>query len=286
MGRPAGGPESAVVRRIPVPVETTAPGGTTNAYVIDVPGGDADRTRILVDPGARSDALDAAVLGLDESSDPMTGVDSIAVTHTHPDHVGAADAYAEATGATVLAHADHVERFRSATGVDPEATIADGDTIGSTNVEVLETPGHAPDGLSFRVPGREQAGGDSILIGDLAVETGSVAVAVPDGDLRAYLASLERLRESGASRLWPGHGPVITDPAATCTRLIEHRLERERRILDAIDAGASDVEGVLEAAYRRDLSGVEGLARRTVLAHLGKLVADGRIDRSWIEDAR
>ena len=282
MARRSDGPEPPAVRRITVPVETSAPGGMVNTYIVDVPGEGGDRIRILVDPGAQSDDLDAVVLAPDEAHDSTTGADYIVVTHTHPDHVGAVDAYAEATHATVLAHADHVERFRAATGLEPDATIAEGETIGATGVEVLETPGHAPDGLSFRVPGDGDGTPGSILVGDLAVTEGSVAVAAPDGDLIAYLASLSRLRETDAERLWPGHGPAITDPEATCTRLIEHRRERERRIVEAIEAGASDVSGVLAAAYRKDLTGVEELARRTVRAHLAKLVREGRIDRSWL----
>ncbi len=285
------------VECVPVPVGMGTPGGTTNAYVIDVPEG-RDRRRILVDPAARADDLDAVAFGggTDGRDFDAAGLDAIAVTHTHPDHVGAVAAYAAETDATVYAHADHVNRFRGATGIEPDATIADGDVLESDAVGVLETPGHAPDGLSFVVDSEgngvafeasngteaeHQADSGSIIVGDLAVASGSVAVAAPDGDLADYLESLERLRDRNAARLWPGHGPPIWDPEATSTRLIEHRLDRERRILEAIEDGASDVDAILEAAYAKDLTGVEDLARRTVVAHVEKLVSEGRIDRSW-----
>ncbi|MFC5278843.1 MBL fold metallo-hydrolase [Halorubrum rubrum] len=295
-------PSPPAVTRVEVPVDTRAATGTTNAYLA---GG------LLVDPAARTDALDAAVAERGSAAaahgsaadDPPTHgsareesrIEAIAVTHTHPDHVGAVADYAARTGATVHAHADHVERFREATGIDPDATFRDGDAIGTTGVRALDTPGHAPDHVAFAVGGGDggdgngggESGGDETerpaeaLVGDLAVAEGSVVVGAPEGDLREYLASLERVRDGGFVRLHPGHGPPIDDPSATCDRLIDHRLERERRVLAAVEAGSNDVDAVLEAAYDRDVTGVEDLARATVRAHLEKLTAEGRIDASW-----
>lgn len=256
--------QSQRVTRIEVPVETRAPGGTTNAYLVD---------GLLLDPAARTETLDAAVEG---------AVDAIAVTHTHPDHVGAVAAYAEVTDATVLAHAAHVDRFTDATGVEPDATFRDGDAVGDTDLRAVDTPGHAPDHVAFAVAG----GADpprELLCGDLAVAEGSVVVGGPGGDLREYLESLERVSDGGYDRLHPGHGPAIDDPAATCRRLIDHRLSRERAVLAAVEAGASSVDAVVEAAYEKELAGVEDLARATVRAHLGKLATEGRIDGARVD---
>ena len=261
--------EAAHVTRVPLPVETRAPSGTTSAHLVD---------GLLVDPATRTDALDEAVATAAADGSPVT---AIAVTHAHPDHVGAVAAYASLTGATVYAHADHVDRFREATGVDPDETVVDGDTVGSTDVRVWATPGHAPDHLVFVTDGPDRTAG---IVGDLVVAEGSVAVAAPDGDLAAYLDSLDRVRDGVVDRLYPAHGPVVDDPAVTCRRLAEHRLDRERRVLRAVDAGASDVDAVLNAAYDRDLSGVADLARGTVRAHLEKLVAEGRVATSWTDE--
>jgi len=272
-------PGSPVVR-VELPVDTRAPGGTTNAYLA---------AGLLVDPAARTDALDAAV-GVDGGSGDRrteTGVDAIAVTHTHPDHVGAVAEYADLTGAPVFAHAGHVGRFTAATGVEPDETFRGGDRVGDTTIRAVETPGHASDHVAFAVA--EGGGGGvagaprELLCGDLAVAEGSVVVGAPDGDLRDYLDSLERVREAGYDRLYPGHGPAIDDPKAVCRRLIDHRLDRERAVLDAVEAGASDVDGAVDGAYEKNLTGVADLARATVVTHLEKLLAEGRIGREWAD---
>jgi glyoxylase-like metal-dependent hydrolase (beta-lactamase superfamily II) len=240
-------------------VATRWPDGRTNAYLVG---------SLLVDPPAVDEDLSAAVAGADPP------VEHVAVTHAHADHVGGVAHYAAETGATVWAHAGHVDRFVDAAGVDPDRTFRDGDAVGPTTA--LATPGHAPDHVSFAFVGPE---GPTACCGDLAVAEGSVAVVAPEGDMTAYLDSLRRLRnhDGGPDRLLPGHGPPIGDPSTTLTRILDHRLDRERRVLGAVEAGAGDLDAVLEAAYDKDLTGVEDLARRTVVAHLEKLAAEGQV---------
>lgn len=262
------------ITRVEVAVDTRAPIGTTNVYLAD---------GLLVDPAARTDELDEAVVH-HRSEDPADpGIEAIAVTHTHPDHVGAVAAYAELTATPVFAHADHTDRFADATGVDPDGTFRDGESVGDTGVHAVDTPGHASDHVAFAVGGH---GADDempreLLCGDLAVAEGSVVVGAPDGDLRDYLASLERVRDAGYDRLYPGHGSCIDDPETGCQRLIDHRLEREHAILRAVESGADTVDAVVDAAYEKDVTGVKDLARVTVVAHLEKLVAEDRVDGSW-----
>jgi glyoxylase-like metal-dependent hydrolase (beta-lactamase superfamily II) len=245
------------VRRVPVP--TDGLGGETNAYLVGDPA-------VLVDPGARTETLDTAV---DDRR-----VAHVAVTHAHPDHAGAVAAYADRTGATLWARRGREARFEAATGRPPDRTFAEGETVG--NLTVLDTPGHAPDHVAFECS-------SGIVAGDLVVAEGSVAVAAPEGSMRAYVVALRRLHARDPDFLYPGHGPAIDDPRATIARLLSHRRDRERRVENAVLGGADSVDAVVDAAYDADLSGVYDLARGTARAHLEKLAVEGRV--RWDPDA-
>ena len=237
-----------------VPVDARAPTGETNVAVV------AGEETLLVDPAGRTDALDTVVT--------EKGVDHVAVTHAHPDHVDAVADYAAETDATVWARVGRESRFREATGVTPDRTFRDGDRVGPATV--VDTPGHAPDHVGF-----ETAAG--VVCGDLAVAEGSVAVAAPEGDVRAYLTSLRRLYARDPDRLFPGHGPTLTRPRAVCRRLIDHRLRRERAVAAAVADGADTISAVVDAAYEKELDGVRDLALATVRAHVEKLAWAGRV---------
>lgn len=243
-----------MIDRISVPVDTRAPTGDTNAYVVGEAGG------VLVDPADRTDDLDAVA----------DRADHVVVTHHHPDHVGGVAAYAD--DRTVWARTGRTETFTAATGVRPDRTFAEGTTVPTDGgeVTVLDTPGHAPEHVALSAP-------DGVVVGDLAVAAGSVVVGAPEGDMRAYLTSLRRVRALSPDRLYPGHGPVVDDPEATCDRLIGHRLDRETRVRTAVDEGHETPDALLEAAYEKDLSGVRDLARATVVAHLEKLAVEGQV---------
>ncbi|MFD1586877.1 MBL fold metallo-hydrolase [Halorientalis brevis] len=251
------------VTRVPVETTTRGPGGRTNAYLL---GSDS---ALLVDPADSTDPLDDAV------SD--CAVTHVAVTHHHPDHVGAVATYADRCDATVWAHAAHADRFESTTGVSPDRTFRHGTTIDTDQgaVRVRGTPGHAPEHVTFEC----DAGA---VVGDLAVAAGSVVVGGPDADMRAYLTSLRRVHAQNPEALYPGHGPTIEDARGTLERLVVHRIEREARILAAVESGAETIDEILDAAYDKDLGGVRDLARATVRCHLQKLAVEG--DLVWDGD--
>jgi ribonuclease/clavin/mitogillin len=242
--------------RIPIPVETAAPGGETNAHVI------GDERALLVDPAAETPQLD----------DALGRVENVLVTHTHPDHVGGVAAYADR--ATVWARAGYEARFERMTGVSPDRVFGSGTRIETDDgtVEVLTMAGHAPDHIALAADGE-------LLVGDLVVAAGSVVVGSEDGDMRGYLTSLRRLHARNSKRLYPGHGPTIDEPREVLERLIAHRLRRERAVLRAVCEGARTVTAVTDGAYEKDLSGVRELAERTVEAHLEKLAVEGKVMR-------
>ncbi|GAA0282703.1 MBL fold metallo-hydrolase [Halobacterium noricense] len=238
-----------------VPVELPVPGGATNAYVL------GDDERLLVDPAARTSALD----------DAAESIDHVAVTHTHPDHVDAVADYAAEADATVWAHASFAERFADATGVEPDRLFHPGDTIADTGVSVLTTPGHAPDHVAFVADGEA-------VTGDLVFADGSVFVGTPDGDVRTYLASLRRLLARDFDTLYPGHGDPIENPDERIRETYFHRRDRERSVRAAVDSGAETVDEILDAAYEKALGDARSLAAKVVRAHLQKLAVEGHVE--------
>jgi len=245
-------------RQVTVAVESRAPTGETAAYLSSGP--DA----LLVDPAGRTTELDDAVRAAD--------VAHVAVTHHHPDHVGAVADYARETDATVWARRGRTDAFEAATGITPDRTFVEGTTVpaGDDGVEVLDLPGHAPEHVGF-------ATDDGVVSGDVAVSEGSVVVGAPEGDMRAYLSSLRRLHARNPDALYPGHGPTVTDTRATCHRLLAHRLRREERVRSAVESGAATPEEILDRAYEKDLIGVRDLALATVVAHLEKLAVEAAL---------
>lgn len=252
--------DETTVTRVSVDAPTRAPTGTTNAYVVGTDGA------VLIDPPAPSERLDAALSDRD--------VAHAAVTHHHPDHVGGVARYADRCGATVWGRRGREDAFADATGRRPDRTFAEGTAIptGDGPVRVRDTPGHAPEHVAFETS-------DGLVCGDLAVAEGSVVVGAPEGDVRAYLASLRRVRAMAPDRLYPGHGPVVSggDVTATVERLIAHRIDRERRVREAVEGGARTAEAICDAAYDKDLAGVRDLAEATVAAHLEKLAVEGSV---------
>lgn len=242
-----------MVERFRIEVPTRAPSGDTYAYLVD--------DDLLVDPAATDADLDSALR--------EAGPNHVTVTHNHRDHVGAVAHYADRYDLTVWARRGREAEFTDATGVSPDRTFLPGDTLPG-GVTALDTAGHAPEHVAFVLP-------SGILTGDLAVAEGSVVVGAPHGDMRAYLTSLRRLHAMDPPRLYPAHGPEIENPRATCARLIQHRLDREARVLAAVRNGAASVDEILEAAYDKDLTGLADLARATLVAHLEKLAVEGMV---------
>jgi glyoxylase-like metal-dependent hydrolase (beta-lactamase superfamily II) len=209
----------------------------------------------LIDPGPDlEDHLDA----LDAEIAERGGLGGIALTHDHLDHSGGLPAMrTRHPGVPVAAGRGHLA-----------VELRDGVRVGP--LEALHLPGHAPDHFVF-VFGRVAFTGDAVL------GEGSVFIAPAPGALREYLDGLRRLRARSASALCPGHGPLVLDPAAKVDEYIAHRLERERRLLGALDAGRRTVDELLDAAWDDAPTQLRPLAAVTLAAHLDKLAEEGRL---------
>ncbi len=209
----------------------------------------------LVDPGpAREEHLTA----LQTEIDARGGLAGVVLTHDHPDHIEAVPAIrARYPGAPVAAARGNVD-----------VTLSDGDTVGPFTV--IATPGHATDHLAF-------LDGTVAFTGDAVLGEGSVFVSPYPGSLTAYLDGLARLEARRLTVLCPGHGPVVDDPQTKLEEYISHRLDRERRLLAALQSGKRSVEELLDEAWSDAPAQLRGAAAVTLAAHLDKLADEGRL---------
>ncbi|MBV9682165.1 MAG: MBL fold metallo-hydrolase, partial [Solirubrobacterales bacterium] len=146
--------------------------------------------------------------------------------------------------------------------------LADGDRFGP--LEALVTPGHAPDHLAFVT-------GTAALTGDAVLGEGSVFIAPDPGALAAYLEGLKRLGRRRLEVLCPGHGPLVHDPQAKLAEYLTHRLDRERRLLAALEKGKRSVDELLDEAWSEVPVQLRPAAAVTLAAHLDKLADEDRL---------
>lgn len=222
----------------------------TNTWVLREPG--AARS-VVVDPGPPDESHLAAVT----SAAGPVGV--VLLTHHHLDHSEAARGFASRAGCGVRA-LDPAYRLGSEGLTDGEVVSVDG-----LEIRVVGTPGHSADSLSFLLPAE-----NAVLTGDTVLGRGTTVVAHPDGQLGAYLASLDRLQALAEARdvqtIWPGHGPVIADALGVLEGYIAHRHERLDQVRDVLARIREQSFGT-ETTPRTDVSGEvdgEGLARSIV----------------------
>jgi glyoxylase-like metal-dependent hydrolase (beta-lactamase superfamily II) len=210
----------------------------TNTWVLCARG--AARA-VVVDPGPDDPAHLRAVLAAVEARDARVGV--VLLTHGHLDHSEAARSFAQAAGGVAVRALDPAHRLG-------EEGLGGGDVVevGDLAVEVVATPGHTGDSLSFVLP----ASG-ALLTGDTVLGRGTTVVAHPDGRLADYLESLARLEElveeRGLVDLLPGHGPALRDPLDVVRSYRRHRAERLDQVREAVAAGARTPREVVERVY-------------------------------------
>lgn len=191
---------------------------------------------------------------------------AILLTHDHPDHAPGAQALARMTGATVHA-------ARPPKGGEP---LRGGQRIGAGGITLtaVATPGHTHDHMAFFLED-----GRGLFTGDAILGRGTSVVDPSEGDLVAYLHSLERMRELSPNRIYPGHGPVVLDAMAKIDEYLAHRAMREEQVVAALGDGPRTPEEMVSEIYGEYPPEVHDLAARSILAHLIKLEAEGRAEK-------
>jgi glyoxylase-like metal-dependent hydrolase (beta-lactamase superfamily II) len=235
----------------------------TNTWVVLEPG---STRAVVVDPGPLDEGHLATVL--EHVSSRGARVALTILTHGHTDHAESAGRLAELTGAPVRAVGRRQDDLRDGSVV----------TTGGLELRVVATPGHTADSLSFALPADH-----ALLTGDMVLGRGTTVVAHPDGELAAYLDSLERLRaltgDGEVTTILPGHGPVVPDAAAMVAFYRTHRAERLEQVRQALADGAGTeddpVEGVLRRVYADVPESVWAAARMSIRAQLDYLSARG-----------
>jgi len=236
----------------------------------------------VIDPGPDSPAHMSALL--DALGDEK--VRSILVTHTHRDHTGGVEALKAATGAQVIGCAPYraagdAEGPQTDAAHDrtyrPDVILADGEEVAGAGyvLKAIATPGHTANHLAFALDAER-----TLFSGDHVMAWATSVIIPPDGRMRDYLASLEKLLGRDDEQYWPGHGGGIVSPHRMVRALIHHRRLREAAIIAALDKGPAKIPTLVATIYQSLDPRLKGAAAVSILAHLQDLADRGlvRID--------
>lgn len=244
---------------------------------------------VVIDPGPaldpHRDALAAALAG--------QRVSAILVTHCHADHSPLARWLAAETGAPTFGHGAHPRPdpamvpppdfddtvIEESTDHDfvPDQVTSHGEVLDlapGVVVEAVHTPGHTSNHTCWAV---RLDGVRTLFTGDHVMGWSTTVVSPPDGDMTAYLDSLHLVVDRADDVVVPTHGPPRDDVVEYVTALVEHRLRREREVLDAVRSGIATVPAIVELLYADVRPELHRPAGRSVWAHLVRLVDLGRV---------
>jgi glyoxylase-like metal-dependent hydrolase (beta-lactamase superfamily II) len=252
--------ERALCVLCPNPSPMTLDG--TNTWVLIEPG---SSEAVVIDPGPLDEGHLQTVVQAVAARGARVALTIL--THGHADHAEGADRFAELTGAPTRA-------------VGRGHDLADGDvvTTGGLDLRVVATPGHTSDSMSFALTADH-----ALLTGDTVLGRGTTVVAHPDGELAAYLGSLERIAhltgDGEVNSILPGHGPVVPDASAMVAFYRSHRAERLEQVRQALADGARNAPDVVQAVVERVYADVPRevwpAAAQSVAAQLDYLSARG-----------
>ncbi len=234
----------------------------------------------VIDPGPK---LDDHVKAICDALHPGEHISHIFVTHTHNDHSPAAAPLKALTGAQIcgfapLAAGHHHDGPQMEEAVDddyaPDIILSDGDVVrGETwSLEAIHTPGHMSNHLCFALQNEK-----TLFTGDHVMGWATSVVAPPEGNMHAYMGSLDRLLARDDQRYLPTHGPAIDEPQNFVRAYIAHRRSREAQIVEQLAQGESEISKIVATLYIDVDKRLHPAAALSVLAHLEDLQAQGRV---------
>jgi len=263
---------SPMVRRLVAPNASAFTFNGTCSYIVG-------QGRVaIVDPGPDDDSHHAALLAA------VAGerVEAILVTHTHRDHSLGVEKLRAATDAPVIGAAPFAARSDGAAGLDsahdrdyaPDAILADGEPWRGADftIEAIATPGHCSNHLCFALLDE-----GTLFSGDHVMAWSTSVVAPPDGSMRDYMASLDKLRGREETIYWPGHGGPVVEPQRYLRALIHHRRQREASILNALNDGPQIIPALVAKIYAGLDPSLVRAAGLSTLAHLEDLIERGKV---------
>ncbi len=247
----------------------TGPG--TNTYLV------GERDPILIDTGA---GVPGYVELLDDylQSRGWSRPARVLLTHRHRDHIGGVAHLRERFPGITVSKL----RRRDPELPEPIADLRDGEAIRGDGITLIpiHTPGHASDHLCYYLA-EERA----LFTGDVVLGGSTTVIPPDDGDLADYMASLRRLQELDVRRIYPAHGPVIDDAQGRLAEYVEHRLLRERQILEALGAGETTIPDIVRVVYAAVSQALHPVAAMSVESHLRKLEKEGRVRERIVRHA-
>ncbi len=264
---------SPLVRRVLARNPSPFTSSGTGSYIV------GRGTVAIIDPGPD----DAEHLQAVERAVAGERVSHLLVTHTHIDHSpGAAPLKARLggviAGCAPLSLVD--DGPRADAGFDssyaPDLVLADGEAVSGPGwtLGAVHTPGHTSNHLCFSFPEEE-----TLFSGDHVMGWSTTVVAPPDGDMAAYLRSLERLLPRSDRRYLPTHGPAVAEPQRLVRGLIAHRRQREAQILQLLAANGATIDDMVRQMYALVNRALWPAAGKSVLAHLLDLERRGQARR-------
>ena len=251
---------SPLVKRITAGNASVFTGPGTNTYLV----GNDNVT--VVDPGP---ALDSHIEAIVKASD---SIKQIIVTHTHPDHSPGVKLLQEAIDVPAYGLITDTTKDQDKT-FSPAKLLSDGDVLEEEeySIEVIHTPGHASNHLCYLL--KEEG---LIFTGDHIMNGSTVVISPPDGNMKHYIQSLEKLKNYDLKNIAPGHGELMKDPQLVAEWIVKHRLEREKKVSDALrEAGEGTPDSLVNKVYDDVDSSLFPIAKWSLQAHLLKLADDG-----------